>query len=211
MNINDYCHNVKRKIQFVIILINLICFLIISFYINKKDLNYNEYTNLPKLLSNCYILITLLIMLIHSIYPKIAFFVIKDNFSILTNDKGKVIIILFIGILFWTSNNRIHTLFCIVNFISFFILLLCEYICDCKFVIKLEGNFNNNDGNEKKNTEENNISKSNNFNNALIMNQHIIQKQKKNESNVPFFENIQENYFENIKQVNLKAENSTKK
>ena len=210
MNINDYFHNVKRKIQFVIILINLICFLIISFYINKKDLNYNEYTNLPKLLSNCYILIILLIMLIHSIYPKIVFFVIKDNFSILTNDRGKVIIILFIGILFWTSNNRIHTLFCIVNFISFFILLLCEYICDCKFVIKLEGHFNNNDGNEKKNTEENNISKSNNFNNALIMNQHIIQKQKKNESNVPFFENIQENYFENIKQVNLNAENSTK-
>ena len=149
-------------------------------------------------------------MLIHSIYPKIVFFVIKDNFSILTNDRGKVIIILFIGILFWTSNNRIHTLFCIVNFISFFVLLLFEFIRDCKFVIKLEGHFNNNDGNEKKNTEENNISKSNNFNNALIMNQQIIQKQKKNDSNVPFFENIQENYFENIKQVNLKAESSTK-
>ena len=210
MNINEYFHNIKRKFQIVIILINLISFLMMSFYINKKDLNYIEYTNLPKLLSNCYILIILLIMLIHSIYPKIVFFLIKDNFSILTNDKGKVIIILFIGILFWTSNNKVHTLFCIVTFISFFILLLCEFICDCKFVHKMEGDLNNNDENEKKNTEQNNISKSNNFNNALIMNQQIIQKQKKNESNVPFFENIQENYFENIKQVNLKAESSKK-
>ena len=210
MYINDYFHNVKRKFQIIIILINLIIFLIITFYINKKDLKYNEYTNLPKLLSNCYILIILLIMLIHSINPKIAFFVIKDNFSILTCDKGKVTIILFIGILFWTSSNKIHTLFCIVNFISFFILLLCEFICDCKFVLKMKGNLNNNDENEKKNTEQNDISKSNNFNNALIMNQQMIQKHKKNDSNVPFFENIQENYFENIKQVNLKAENSKK-
>jgi len=210
MNINDYFYNVKRQFQIVLILINLICFLIISFYINQKDLNYNEYTNLPKFLSYSYIFITLLIMLIHSAFPKIAFFLIKDNFSILTNDKGKLIIILLIGILFWTSNNRIHTLYCIVNFISFFILLLCEFICDCKFVQKLDGYLNNNDENEKKNTEQNNISKSNNFNNALIMNQQLVQKNKKNESNVPFFENIQENYFENIKQVNLKAENSKK-
>ena len=91
MNINDYFHNVKRKIQFVIILINLICFLIISFYINKKDLNYDEYTNLPKLLSNCYILITLLIMLIHSIFPKLAFFIIRDNFAILTTVYFEII------------------------------------------------------------------------------------------------------------------------
>ena len=203
------CEPIKRKIQIILISINLIFFIIISIYVNNNK-DYIEYTHLPKFFSNFYVTIILIIMLIHSISSNLICIFISENLSILTNSKGKIIILLLIGILFWTSNNNFHVLFGVVNFISVFILVLCEFIFDCKIVKKI--NIDSDNNNEIRETNLNDNSNTNNINNHLMMNQQISQKQRRNESNVPFFENIQnnDNYFDNIKQVNIKAQNSIK-
>jgi len=163
---NDCFQNTKRKFQIVIILINLICFLMIPFRVNSKDVNYVEYTSLSKSISNCYIIIILLIMLIHSIFPKMMLFGIKENLSILTSDRGKLVLIITIGILFWTSDNKIHTFFTVINFITFFALFLCEFIFDCKFLKKSDKNLNNNK--IEINTEQIKASKNSNFDSSLV-------------------------------------------
>lgn len=203
------CEPIKRKIQIILISINLIFFIIISIYVNNNK-DYIEYTHLPKFFPNFYVTIILIIMLIHSISSNLICIFISENLSILTNSKGKIIILLLIGILFWTSNNNFHVLFGVVNFISVFILVLCEFIFDCKIVKKI--NIDSDNNNEIRETNLNDNSNTNNINNHLMMNQQISQKQRRNESNVPFFENIQnnDNYFDNIKQVNIKAQNSIK-
>ena len=163
--LNDCFQNTKRKIHFVIILLNLICFLMIPFRVNTKDVNYVEYTSLSKSVSNCYIIIILLIMLIHSIFPKIMFFGIRENLSILISDRGKLILIISIGALFWATNNKIQTFFTVINFLSFFAMLLCEFIFDCKILKK----YNNKN---EINTQEINISKSHNIDNSLVSQKH---------------------------------------
>ena len=157
---NDFFQNTKRIIHFIIILLNLICFLMIPFRVNTKDVNYVEYTSLSKSVSNCYIIIILLIMLIHSIFPKIMLFGIKENLSILISDRGKLILIISIGVLFWASNNKIHTFFNVINFLSFFAMLLCEFIFHSKIAKKY-------DNKNELNTTEISISKSHNIDNSL--------------------------------------------
>ena len=163
---SDCFQNTKRKFQIVIILINLICFLMIPFRVNSKDVNYVEYTSLSKSITNCYIIIILLIMLIHSIFPKMMLFGIKENLSILTSDRGKLVLIITIGILFWTSDNKIHTFFTVINFITFFALFLCEFIFDCKFLKKSDKNLNSNK--IEINTEQIKASKNSNFDSTLM-------------------------------------------
>ena len=196
---------IKRKLQAIIILINLFSFITMTAYINNKKGKYHEYTNLSKLFSNCYIIIILSLMLFNSIFPNLTCTIFIDNLSIITYSKGKITIILLIGILYWTSDNYPHVLFGIINFVSFFILVLFEFIFDCKIIKKDP---------EKKELIENsvniNIQNNNIVNKYLVMNNKSINKLKdeKNGSNVPFFENSQNNndYFDNIKKVNLKAQ-----
>jgi phosphoglycerol transferase MdoB-like AlkP superfamily enzyme len=133
----------------------------IPFRVNTKDVNYVEYTSLSKSVSNCYIIIILLIMLIHSIFPKIMLFGIKENLSILISDRGKLILIISIGALFWANNNKIQTFFTVINFLSFFAMLLCEFIFHSKIAKKY-------DNKNEINAQEVNISKSHNIDNSLV-------------------------------------------
>ena len=143
---------IKGKIQISVIIINLISFIIItSIIINKKN-NYMEYTTLSMLCSNFYIFVIYTITLMHSIYPKIICKFISNNLLILTTDKGKIIINLSIGILFWSSDNIPHLVFSIINFVSSFALFLCE------FIFQYEILNNKNYDKEKKNVDKNNNS-----------------------------------------------------
>ena len=210
---NNNCETIKRRFQILIILINIISFIIMIAYINNRKEKYNEYTNLPKLISNSYIIIIFLIMLIHSISKNFICKLFTENINIITNSKGKIVIILLIGILYWTSDNYPHVIFGIINFISFFILILCEFIFDCKIIKDINKNKDINKE-EQIITNENNISNNNNMLKNFIKNKHVskVKKDEKNGSNVPFFENAQnnDNYFENIKKVNLTAKNDIK-
>ena len=113
--------------------------------------------------------------------------------------------------LYWTSNNRPHVLFGVINFISFFVLVLCEFILDCK-ILKNEAQ-DKMVNNEVLNTNDISISNNNMLKNFLTnKNNSKVKKDEKNGSNVPFFEKLQgnDNYFDNIKKVNLKSQNDIK-
>ena len=132
---NKICFlSIKKIIQILVMSLNLLSFIIITTITDDKKENYIEYTNLSKLLSNFYIILVLLIMLIHSISPKFICSMISDNLSILTKDIGKLIINLLIGILYWSSNNTTHLVFTIINFVSSFALFLCEFIFQCRIL-----------------------------------------------------------------------------
>ena len=205
------CDPLKRKIQIFFILANIISFLIMTIYINKKKEKYNEYTNLSKFISNFYILMIFLIMLFDSISPSIVCKIFSENINIFINSKGKIMIILLIGIMYWTSNNLPHVLFGIVNFISFFVLVLCEFIFDCKILKNVnQGKIVNK---EESNTNEHNISNNNMFKNYVSSKHNSkLKKDVKNASNVPFFEKVQDNdnYFDRIRKTNLKSEINNK-
>ena len=102
-------------------------------------------------------------MLIHSINPKFICNILSDNLSFITTDIGKIIITLSLGILFWSSNNKAHVVFEVINFVSSFALFLCEFIFQCKILNNVhfdKGNFNGNIEIEKsfsKNGDNNNI------------------------------------------------------
>ena len=205
------CEPLKRKIQIFFILVNIISFLIMTIYINKKKEKYNEYTNLSKFISNFYILMIFLIMLFDSISPSIVCKIFSENINIFINSKGKIMIILLIGIMYWTSNNLPHVLFGIVNFISFFVLVLCEFIFDCKILKNVDqGQIVNK---EESNTNEHNISNNNMFKSYISSKYNSnLKKDVKNASNVPFFEKLQDNdnYFDRIRKTNLKSEINNK-
>ena len=138
--------SIKKKIQILVISLNLVTFIIITTLTNDKKENYIEYTNLSKMISNFYIILILLIILIHSIYPKYICLFISINLSILTNDIGKLIINLLIGILYWSSNNTAHLVFTIINFVSSFALFLCEFIFQCRILNNIHFEDENNEG-----------------------------------------------------------------
>ena len=125
---------IKRKIQIFLITINLISFIVITIITNNQKENYIEYTSLPKFCSNIYIIIFFIIILVHSIKSKFICNILSDNLSFITTDKGKIIINLSLGILFWSSNNKAHVVFEIINFVSSFALFLCEFIFQCRIL-----------------------------------------------------------------------------
>ena len=197
---NSCFSTTKKKIQILVFTLNLITFIIIISTTNNKKDNYIEYTNLSKYCSNLYIIVLFLILLIHSINQNLICSFISNNLSILTNDIGKIIINLLIGILFWSSNNNSHVIFGIINFVSSLALFLCELIFRCKIFKYI--NFDTQSSNGDKYSNQNSID-SNNIDNKN-------KKEEKNGSVLPLNTNqISDNGFENIKQENLKAQNPT--
>ena len=142
---------IKRRIQIVVISLDLVIFVVITSIINKNNDDYNEYTSLSKYCSNCYIFLIFLILLLHSIYPKLICKFLSDNLGILVCDKGKIIIILSIGVLYLNNNNTPQFFFSIFNFLSSFVLILCELFYLCK-----KTKTNNIGSDIKNNTEDKN-------------------------------------------------------
>jgi hypothetical protein len=195
---------IKRKIQILIFSLNLIAFIIIASYTTNNNENYVEYTNLSKIFSNIYIILTLLILLIHSISSKLICEFISEDFSFLTNDIGKIIINLSIGVLFWSSNNTPHVIFGIINFISSIALFISEFIFQFKIVkfihFDTESNEDNNNENVNNSSNENNENKISNINKKMEIRQQVTNDKKgKNGSMMPLNEqnlNIIKAYLE---------------
>ena len=131
---NSCFYEIKQIIQIIVIATNLISFIVITLLTNEKEINYIEYTSLPKILSNIYIFIILTILLIDLIFPKLMCNFLKENLSILRSDVGKIIINLAVSIPYWSSNNSAHVIFGIITFVSSFALFLCEFIFECNIL-----------------------------------------------------------------------------
>ena len=189
---------IKRRIQILVFSLNLITFIIIISYTTNNEDNFIEYTSLSKIFSNIYIIFTLLVLLIHSISSKLICKFISEDFSFLTNDIGKIIINLSIGVLFWSSNNTPHVIFGILNFISSIALCISEFIFQFKIVKFIHFDTESNeDKNEDINSSsnENHENKISNINKNIEISQQVtIDKKGKNGSMMPLNEqNINNN------------------
>ena len=132
---NKCFYEIKRYIQISFFLINLISYIIIIniIYPKKKDV-YAEYTALPKISSNIFIIIIYLIIICHTIYPKMICSFISDNLHFLMTDRGKLIANLLIGILYWSCDDVPILVFECISFVSSFGLFLCEFVFQCKIL-----------------------------------------------------------------------------
>ena len=132
---NKCFYEIKRYIQISFFLINLISYIIIINIIYPKKKNiYAEYTAIPKISSNILIITIYLIIISHTIYPKMICSFISDNLHFLMTDRGKLIANLLIGILYWSCDDIPILVFEIINFVSSFGLFLSEFIFQCNIL-----------------------------------------------------------------------------
>ena len=125
-------------------------FIVVSILYNKNKTSYTEYTALPKMSSNILIIIIYLILISHSIYPKIICSFLSDNFHFLMTDRGKIIANISIGIMYWSCDDIPLLVFEIINFVSSFGLFLTEFIFECNILY----NGIENEHEEEKNSNE---------------------------------------------------------
>ena len=147
---NKCFYEVKRYIQIVFFLLNFVSFIVVSIIYNKNKTSYTEYTALPKMSSNILIIIIYLILISHSIYPKIICSFLSDNFHFLMTDRGKIIANISIGIMYWSCDDIPLLVFEIINFVSSFGLFLTEFIFECNILY----NGIENEHEEEKNSNE---------------------------------------------------------
>ena len=131
---NKCFYQIKKYIQIVFLLLNLITFFVVNIIYNKNKNNYDEYTALPKIASNILITTIFLIMIGHSIYPKIICSFISDNLHFLMTDRGKIVANISIGILYYSCDPIPFLVFQIINFVTSFGLFLMEFIFQCKIL-----------------------------------------------------------------------------
>ena len=128
---NKCFYQIKKYIQIVFFLLNLIAFIVVTIIYNKNKSYYSEYSTLPKITSNILIILTFLIIIAHTIYPKMICSLISDNFHFLMTDRGKLVANISIGILFYSCDDIPLLVFQIINFVSSFGLFLMEFIFEC--------------------------------------------------------------------------------
>ena len=131
---NECFYKIKKYIQIVIFLLNLISFIVITIIYNKNRTNYSEYTTLSKYSTNFLIIIIFLILLIHTTCPEIICSFLKNELEYFMTDKGKIVANISIGIMFWSCDDIPILVFEIINFVSSFALFLCEFVFQCKIL-----------------------------------------------------------------------------
>ena len=131
---NECFYSIKKYIQICVFLLNLISYIVITIIYNKNKDHYSEYTSLSKYSTNVFIIITFLILIIHTSCPDIICSFLKDNLAFFMADRGKIIVNISIGIMYWSCDVTPLLVFEIINFVSSFALFLCEFIFHCKIL-----------------------------------------------------------------------------
>ena len=119
---------IKKIISITSLSIILLSFIISVLITNPKNSNYIEFTDLSKFFLNLYIFILLSLLLTHIIYPQIICSFIKENFGIILNDNGRLIILSSIFILYFGTGNMPQKIFGMISFVATFGLFLCKII-----------------------------------------------------------------------------------
>ena len=141
----------------------LLAFLISIFSTKVKSPNYIEYTDLSKFFLNIYILFLLILIFVHSIYPKIICSIFTKNFGIISSEKGKIMILSFIFIMYFGTGSMPQKIFGMVAFCATFSLFLSNLFLNCKtYRFSEENKINTNIG---INNSKNITTTSTNFNN----------------------------------------------
>ena len=161
---------IKQIITILSTGIILLTFIITILATNSKSPNYIEYTELSKFLLNLYTLIILSLIFAHSVYPQIICSILSKRFAIIISEKGKIIILSSIFIMYFGTGSLPQKLFGMIGFIGTFSLFLSSLFTNC-------GSFKKNDFTEEKrisnistNDSKNITTTTEGFNNSAINN-----------------------------------------
>ena len=129
----------------------LVAFIVTTLCTNTKSPNFIEYTDLSKFFLNFYIFILLLICFCHSIYPKLVCSLITNRLGIIINDRGKIVLLSSIIVMFFSTESLPQKLFGMISFVSVFGLYLADLLLNCG-ILKQKPLINNLGKNNGKNS-----------------------------------------------------------
>ena len=115
-------------------LTNLITFIVVILCTNSNSNNFIEYTTLSKFFINLYTLVILILLLIHTIYPKIFYNFIAKNMNIMSSNKSKIAVYLILSSMYWSTDNIPYFLYAAISFVSTFGMMIFEIIFDCAII-----------------------------------------------------------------------------
>ena len=121
--------SIKKIISILATGIILLNFIITIFTTDKNSSNYLEYTDLSKFFINLYTLILLILIFCHTIYPKIICSIFSKGISIIVTEKGKIILLSAIFIMYFGTGNKPQKIFGMISFICTFGLFLSNLYC----------------------------------------------------------------------------------
>ena len=153
---------IKKFIQIFVFSFNLLVYLIVIFSTNSKSKKYKEYTGSSKFFLSLYIILFYSFLLTITIYPGLLYNQLKNEFALIFNDKGKLIISYLICFIYWFCRNKPQLIFAVLSTITTTLLLIYEFI----FYFQKVETFLNNKGiefiNRKMDTIDiNNLAKNN--------------------------------------------------
>jgi len=114
------CSKIKNILYTIFFFIQFISFFITIF---KKDKNF---THASKIFLSLYIISLFTLLISHKIIPHISSKIITNNIGIINSDKGQGLLCLMIGIIYITSHNVSHVIFCLCSIGLGSIILLIE-------------------------------------------------------------------------------------
>ena len=119
---------IKKFIQIFVFSFNLLIYLIVIISTNSKSKTYKEYTGSSKFFLSLYIIVFYSFLLTITIYPGLLYNQIKNEFALILNDKGKMIISYLICFIYWFSKNKPQLIFAVLSTITTTLLLIYEFI-----------------------------------------------------------------------------------
>ena len=123
---------IKKIITSLATAVSLISFIVTTLCTNTKSDKYIEYTDLSKLFLNFYIFLILLLCFCHSIYPKLVCKIFTDKIGIITSDRGKIVILSAIIIMYFSTESMPQKLFGMISFVAVFGLFLADLLLNCE-------------------------------------------------------------------------------
>ena len=122
---------IKKIITSITTAVSLVTFIVTTLCTNTKSQKYIEYTDLSKFFLNFYILLLLLLCFCHSIYPKLVCKIFTDKIGIITSDRGKIVILSAIIIMYFSTESMPQKLFGMISFVAVFGLFLADLLLNC--------------------------------------------------------------------------------
>ena len=142
----------KLLLHRIIFSFDLILIFIIILSTEISNNNLKEYTDVSHFFLNIYIIIIFILFLGHSLYPRFKPTIIKKYFNFILTNKGKIIIIFLISLIYRYSESLPHYILGLFLFVSSFILFIFEIIFNIEAVrdilkgkgIEIDNNINDN-------------------------------------------------------------------
>ena len=146
----------------------LLAFIISIISTKTKNSNYIEYTDLSKFFLNLYTLFLLILIFVHTIYPKIICNIFINNFGIISSEKGKIMLLSFIFIMYFGTGSMPQKIFGMVAFFATFSLFLSNLFFNCRtYGFSEEKKLNNLGINNSKNITITSVNFNNSENNHI--------------------------------------------